>query len=437
MMNKRSSIARGVGAALMLALAVSGFALAGWPALAQSDAPTPTPYPTQTPYPTSTPYPTHTPYPAAGGAAIADGESGTVPASDAIWSVDFMKFQSNYPAGFEFRARITSSAGPIVRGRVIWSHAPGTQRSRPVQVDPDTGVLTAIWEVGPGESIPPWVGITYVWDVGDSEGNSFQTEPQYAEYEDTRHDWFRTESEDIIVFSQSLPEEVNQMTMDAMAEQRETYRAAWGDLLPYKPRAILFGDREAWLEWRVGLSNPRVIGQTSDDWGGTAQVLSGGDLVDLAYGTVPHEIAHLYQAEFTIMTPGSWLIEGNATFFELHQQYDYEASVRELAASGRLPALLDGTGPGVSGQNARRGYDIGYTFWKWLVDNYGLEGHRQLIQLLKRGMQQNEAIEAVTGLTAQEVESRWRVWLGASPTPPTLIPTPTLFFLPSPTPFRR
>jgi len=227
------------------------------------------------------------------------------------------------------------------------------------------------------------------------------------------------------------------MVIDAMAEQRETYRAAWGDLLPYKPRAILFGDRDAWLEWRVGLSNPRVIGQTSDDWGGTAQVLSGGDLVDMAYGTVPHEVAHLYQAAFTIMAPGSWFIEGNATFFELNQQYNYEASIRELAASGRLPALLTGTGPGVSGQNARRGYDIGYTFWKWLVDNYGLDGHRAVIELLDKGMQQNAALEAVTGLTAQEIESRWRVWLGASETPPTLFPTPTLFFLASPTPFGR
>jgi hypothetical protein len=150
---------------------------------------------------------------------------------------------------------------------------------------------------------------------------------------------------------------------------------------------------------------------------------------------VPHEIAHLYQSEFTLMTAGSWFIEGNATFFELNQQYDYEASVRELAAAGRLPALLADTGPGVSGQNARRGYDIGYTFWKWFVDNYGLDGHRELIQTLKRGTSRDAALEAVTGLTLDEIESRWRVWLGASPVPPTLVPTPTMFIFPTVTPY--
>jgi len=135
------------------------------------------------------------------------------------------------------------------------------------------------------------------------------------------------------------------------------------------------------------------------------------------------------------MPAGNWFIEGNATFFERQQYYDYEAAVRTLAAAGQLPALLEGTGPGVSGRDARRGYDIGYTFWVWLTDNYGLEGHRQLITLIKDGVGRNDAIEQVTGLSIAEVERRWRVWLGASSTAPTLVPTPAFFFLPSPTPY--
>ena len=435
-MRLRSPLVRLMTLVFVGALVAGLLVLVGMQALAQDDVPSQTPYPTHTPYPTSTPYPTFTPPAGEAMTPGAEGETGDAPPlSDVEWTVENMTFTSHYPDGFEFSAEINSSAGPIVRGRVIWSHAPGTQRSRPVEVNPETGVVTSTWEVGIGEAIPPWVGITYFWDVGDSEGNSFRTEPHYVEYEDDSHDWVRTESDDIIVFAQALPEDVNQMTMDAMAEQRETYRAAWGDLLPYKPRAILFGDRDAWLEWRVGFSNPRVIGQTSNDWGGTAQVVSGGDLVDLAYGTVLHEVAHLYQASFTIMTPGSWLIEGNATFFELNQQYDYLETVRNLARSGQLPVLLQGTGPGVSGQNARRGYDVGYSFFRWLVDTHGIEAHRQFVELLDTGTGRNEALEIVTGLSVDEIESQWRVWLGASAVPPTLIPTPTLLVFPTPTPF--
>jgi hypothetical protein len=375
-----------------------------------------------------------TPEPPADAPAADDGGDDAASASDVEWMVGEVMFQSNYPAGFEFTAQISSSAGPIVRGRVIWSHAPGTQRSRPVEVD-DAGLVHARWDATGADAVPPWVGLTYYFDVGDAEGNSFKTEPQYAEYENPSRDWVRTESQDIIVFAYELPDDVGPLAVEAMAEQRDKYRAAWGDVLPYKPRAILFGTRRAWEEWQITTVNPAVIGITSDDWGGTAQVVSGGNLYDLAYGTVLHEVGHLYQAAYTIMTPGSWFIEGNATFFELSQQYDYAGRVRSLAASGDLPALLQGTGPGVSGRNARRGYDIGYTFWAWLTENYGLEGHRQLIELLDTGLRRNEAIETVTGISVQEVESQWRVWLGASPVAPTLIPTPTMLVFPTVTPF--
>jgi hypothetical protein len=432
-MNVRLSVSRGTAIVFAIALML---ALVGLQVAAQGESATQMPYPTATLYPTSTPYPTPTPAPSTGLTATAPGtEEPRQSASNVKWSVSDMAFQSKYPKGFSFSVKITSSAGPVVRGRVIWSHAPGTQRSRPITVDPTTGMITAEWDVTAGQAVPPWVGITYYWDVGDSEGNTFQTEPQYVEYEDKGHNWIRTESQDIIVFSENLPDSVNQMSMDAMAQQRETYRAAWGDLLPYKPRAILFGDRPAWDEWHVGATDPHVIGTTSSDWGGTAQVAYQEDLTDLAYGTVPHEVAHLYQAAFTIMPAGDWFIEGNATFFELHQQYDYLASVQLLAAAGELPPLLEGPGPAVSGQNARDGYDIGYTWWKWLVDNYGLDGHRKLIQLLDQGVSRNKAIEEVTGLSISEVESRWRVWLGASAVPPTLIPLPTAPGFPTPTPF--
>ena len=356
--------------------------------------------------------------------------------SDVRWSVGALTFESLYPQGMRFSAEIRSNAGPITRGRVVWSHTPGTQRSRPIEIDPQTGLLTATWEATGADAVPPWVGLTYYWDVGDSAGNSFQTEPQTAEYADETRDWLRAESEDIIVFAQALSPEAAQYAIEAMAAQRETYREAWGGLLPYRPRAILFGSRAAWNEWQISAPLAGAIGVTSSDWGGTAQIVSGADYYDLAYGTVLHEVAHLYQHEFTFMMPGTWLIEGNATFFELAGRDSYEAYARALAANDTLPTLLEGTGPGVSGRTARRGYNIGYTFFAWLVENYGLEGHHQLIELLGQGVERNPAIEAVTGLSTAEVESRWRMWLGASPAAPTLVPTPTMRLFPTVTPYQ-
>lgn len=355
---------------------------------------------------------------------------------DATWTVADLVFESHYPDGFLFTAQISSSAGDVESGRIVWSHAPGTQRSRPLEVDANTGVLSAAWTPGVGEGVPPWVGVTYWWEVRDTAGNEFRTEPQYAEYADLSREWIRTESDDVIVFTTGLGAEANQMAMEAMAQQRETYRAAWGALLPYKPRAILFGDRAAWLEWQVGLGGIYSAGTTRADWGATVQVGTvAAGFRFLTHSVVPHEVAHLYQMEFVGFMPVDWFMEGNATFFEIYQGYDYLARVRQKARNGELAALFASTGPSIRGQNGRDGYDIGYSFFRWLTDTYGLDAHRVLMELMRNGIPRIVALEQVTGLTIEEIESRWRVWLGASPVVPTAAPIPTPLMFPSPTPF--
>jgi hypothetical protein len=345
---------------------------------------------------------------------------------DAEWTVSDFYVESNYPDGFTASAKVESSAGEIVNASFVWSLVIGQRRNIAADYDAETGVATLNWN--PDESTPPWVAINYRWIFEDEEGNFYTTQWILgAEYEDNTREWARTESEDVIVFAEEgLPEETGELVVAAMAEARETYRIAWGELLRYKVRAILFSNRETWNEWQTGVTNDRVIGTTRSDWGATVQVVSGENVVDLAYGTTLHEVAHLYQSE-NIALGVDWFNEGNATFFELNQQNDYEQVVRNMAVNGELPPLLFGTGPSIRGNSARDGYNIGYTFFKWLVENYGLEAHNELFTLMRRGTRRNAAIEEVTGLPVDEVERQWRTWLGAVGEAPTPIPTPTFF----------
>lgn len=361
---------------------------------------------------------------------------------DAEWILTDRTFASFYPTGFEFTAVATSSAGEIVNATTVWSHAPRQLRRRAAEYDPETGLFHTRWNHD--ESTPPWVAVTYQWQFTDIDGNTYVSEWfQGEEYYDPDENWTRFESEDIIVFVEDgLPEDTGPQTMDAMAAQRETFRHAWGRVLSNKPRAILFSSRASFGEWRTGTVAQQVIGTTSSDWGGTVQVpSSSGDIVDLAWGTVLHEVGHLYQQEFAdpFFPSGSWWTEGNATLFELNQQYDYEQRVRNIATNGNLPVLLQGTGPNPSGTGpdgiGRYGYDVGYTFFKWLVSNYGLDVHRQLVDG-SGTRSRNIVLEEVLGIPAEELEREWRLWLGAIGEAPTLIPTPTIRFPPTVTPFQ-
>jgi hypothetical protein len=379
--------------------------------------------------------------------------SDSPPQDTAAWTVDQMTFESNYPDGFTFRIQASSSGGPIVSARAEWTHRPNTRPDRPLQVrradgeiDFETGLITATWSpTGSSNRIPPWVGVDYHWQLRDEAGNEFITEMAFAEYEDNSKDWIRLEADEVIVFSNGLPEEIPEMVVEAMAVQRQKYEDGWGQLLPYRPRVILFGDMDTWLEWQTGYQDTSglgviAIGWTSDVWGGTTQVLYGSS-EDLAYGTVLHEVEHLYQSEFLAarisFTPG-WFIEGDAVFYQMDDRYYAVNYVTSLINAGRLPVLLQGTGPTIIGENALHGYYMGYTFWAYLEERWGLEIHRTIMDLLAEDMPFVDAMEQATGMSIEELESGWRVSLGAPAQVPTLIPTWTPAFpvIVTPTPMK-
>ncbi len=353
----------------------------------------------------------------------------------AQWAVKSMTFTSDYPNGFEFALDATSSGGKITGASVIWRHGPASSRTRAQgKIDAATGKINAQSEQKP--SLPQWIDVEYWWTLNDDAGNVYETEHKHAEYADNTRKWHRAESDDVIVFWQDgLPDEVGQATIDSMREVRDVYLKNWGKLLNYKPRVILYLNHQAYEEWSPGVGTEAggVVraGQTSQVWGGTVQVYFPRLGVDaLAYGTVRHEVGHLYQFYNGGTVGDRWIIEGDATFFEKVQDYDYLGRVKQMAKSGNLPTLQDG-GPTVSN---RDGYDIGYAFFVWLTKTYGDDAHLKFWTLIAKGTSTRDALKQVTGKEFVAMETDFRTWLGAkNPQAPTPLPTIGFDFPPTPT----
>ncbi len=363
---------------------------------------------------------------------------------DVAWTVEEAAFVSNYPTGFSFTIKVSSSGGEVTRARAIW-YSPNLRASQTRAIEAEeavydaaAGVWTATWEADTLNMVPPWVEVMYHWELRDAADNRYETEPAIAEYADPTHAWTRSESDGAIVFTLGLPGEVEEVVLSAIEERLPQYYEVWGGGLPRKPRIILFGDYELWMEWRTVpeySDTSRIVGQTFDTWNAIVQVLYGENLEqaidELAYSTVVHEMEHLYQAEYVAATRDiydvpTWFPEGDATFFELHQSYDYLGRVQQMARNGELPPLLVGVAdaPRTDGDTARDGYDIGYSFFVWMQEQAGdLSWHREAMQLLAEDVPFFEMLEQVTGMSQAEIEQNWRVWLGASPMAPTLIPT--------------
>jgi hypothetical protein len=350
------------------------------------------------------------------GVALRAGE-----APGAVWRIGAMGFAGDYPRGFSFTLEAASSAGRIVAAVVMWRHAPG-QVYRAWGHETAPGVFSATWQAGRRTGVPGGIGVEYWWRVQDEAGHVHETPRQFAEYLDTTREWRRAESEDgLVIWQEGVPDAVGALTLAALREAREQFRAHFGAALPFRPRYIIYADHRPFEEWLPGAGGVMSGGFTTVafngwHWGGTVHVYRpAAGPEGVAYGTVLHETAHLYQQAAGVrlsVADACWFIEGHATFFERAQEYDYLARVRALAAAGRLPTFAQ-VGAGCRAvHTVRDAYDIGYAFFVWLEATFGPGVHRPLWALLGDGAPLNDALQAVTGRTFAALEADFRAWLG-------------------------
>jgi hypothetical protein len=349
----------------------------------------------------------------------------------AEWMIEESTFTSGYPDGGDFALKATSSGGEIVSASLRFSLNPSS-RLRIDARDRGDGSWRARWNP---DQMPQWVGITYWWELRDAAGNLFQTPYEYTEYEDATRQWNRLESDDIVVFWEStLPDGLGQEILDAMESRREFFYDAWGTLLRYKPRAIIFDGYDAARDWYPFLGgggtpgdNTRLAGFTRQDYGAfVGFYFTEADTVrEMAYGTVLHEIAHLYQYQNGGSFRELWFIEGNAEYFATYRMNRILSEARAKARRGNLPPLAE------LDRSFRDAYDIGYAFWIWFTREYGEESHLKIMQLIAERTAGRRAFEIVSGRSFLDLETAFRDWLGAPDA--ALEPTPTLFMFPSPT----
>jgi hypothetical protein len=347
-------------------------------------------------------------------------------AQASLFTLEEASLISNYPTGVTFRVRVASSAAEIESIRVrIWTRD-STPESAPLTWDEAAQAYTYFDRLFE----PPWFEISYSFRIRDRAGNILETETFTSEYADETRTWTRRENDDVIVLitggGKGLADDLFASSSNAIRRLED----AFGISLDYNPYVVVM-DQASFEEWQEHL-DPSLAGLTYGTRGYTVQTLTFGqsELVD---ATVPHELTHIFQGfiEEARDIPG-WFTEDNATYFEPVPQYNYEARVRAMVNMPGFPTLADNFDPGRNGPDGRNrlGYDMGYTFIKYWIDNYGWESHRVFWQAQVK-LDFEEALQLATGQTLAGLETEWRRWLGATGAAPTLIPTPT--FPPFPT----
>lgn len=359
----------------------------------------------------------------------------------ATWTINEMTFASEYPNGGTFTLDATSSAGKITSALLFFQHNPSARNRAIAKLDETTGKWIAH---GISGDTPQWVAVDYWWQLTDDAGNTYQTETKNDVYSDTRREWNHAESEDIEVYwEKQLPAEMGDTIIQAMRDRREWYYQNWGQLLKYRPRAIVYDGEDDTVinEWSPGSTgvNPgfgdRVAtitgGFTTQKFGAFVGIYrsSRQDPIEFAYAIVLHEVGHLYQYQ----NGGSWgsefwIQEGDAEFNASYKSASNFALNRasQIAQSGKLPAMAE-----LGGLDA---YNVGYSFFYWFTGKFGEDSHLKFAQLIGRGVRPRDAFQQISGQAFPELEGTFRLWLGASSGDiPTKVPEPTMLMFPSPT----
>ncbi len=347
---------------------------------------------------------------------------------------------SHFPDDLTFTIQVRSDAGDIVDAalfyQVGWSAAETVALPEPFTPAAEVN-LVHVWDTS-GNTVPPFIEITYHWRITDSAGNTFTTSPVRTEYADSTHDWQSLGNERVIVYWYERPDDFGEALFEAAAEGYDHVASITGAMTERAARVVIYDEQDDFCafyapnscqEWVGGQTFSGITVQwgTDQDW--------------FAHDIVPHELAHVVYNEIfreTWVRVPTWFNEGIATYNERHDHVDDMDVVLKAAADGELIPLrhLATQASGQAHGSVHLWYSEAYSLVAFIADTYGEEKLGEVILTLADNHPMEETLQQTLDMDLIEFEMGWREWLGypvdSIPTPMT-IPTIPVATIPLPT----
>ncbi len=346
---------------------------------------------------------------------------------------------SRFPDDLTFTIQVRSDGGDIVDAalfyRIGWGEAEAVGIPEPFTPAAQV-TLTYVWDTG-GDTIPPFVEITYYWRIIDSAGNAHTTSPIHTEYADHSHDWQSLGDEHVIVYWYDQPDDFGAALFEAAADGYDHVISITGATTERTARVVIYNDQDDFCSFYAPNScQDWVGGQTFS--GLTVQW--GNDLEWLTYDIVPHELAHVFYNEVfrdTWTGVPTWFNEGIAVYNERHDHVGDMDAVLDAAAADELIPLrhMATQASGQAHGSVHFWYAEAYSLVAFIADVYGEQKLGEVILTLADNHPMEETLQLALDMDMIEFEMGWREWLGypvdSIPTPVTL-PTVAIATIPLP-----
>jgi hypothetical protein len=371
--------------------------------------------------------------------------------------------ETEFPNNLYFYATIESDTRQIERVDLLIRYNNGAElAAQPILWDDEAESWRATWMLV--RQIPAWAEVEFRWVVRDAAGERVFTEPQPITLVDPNQVWNRVENDYAILywygFGGDQREDIARQFTRAVTTTHARLIDGFGRDISYKPINIIYPNEEAakevlgWTTLETGLFNnsaslglaaiiltpPDMAEKYADcplfpsgDWPEEYRLRSNIES-DTMWSFVDYFPADILRTSSPVMTNMGWDSVNHGPIFWLWGQsrwfiytsfgdWPYEEHAHQLAAEYGIDPLRQMGQSDYIGPDGCPGYldEMGASFINWLVFTYGIETHRQIVELMiptedvPRGMPFEDAIQQATGKPFDELENEWRAYLELPP----------------------
>lgn len=274
------------------------------------------------------------------------------------------------------------------------------------------------WDLLPGE-VPVGAEVKYYWILTDEEGQEFKTEPQVVRYDDTRFNWRIETAEDILFHWYGGDEQRAKTLLQTAKAALDRISTDIGVKPKHRIKIYVYNSKEDMRPALVSRSESYDARTT------TLGVVIAEDtllLLGSAMGveqTVAHELTHVVVGQATdnpFHAPiPRWLDEGLAMYNEGQLPYYNQQALEDAIANDTLISVRSLSSYTGDPSQVDLFYAQSYSIADYLLGTYGKEKMVELLNVFGRGAHQEDALQEVYGFGLDELDARWREWVGARP----------------------
>jgi hypothetical protein len=288
-------------------------------------------------------------------------------------------------------------------------------------VTPDGSSAEYRWDAASG-FITPNTRITYRWRATQGDRETLSPERDLL-YDDDRPGlgWQSARIGDATVHWYGGAESQARRFGDLSAGGASRAEALFGHELSGSVDIFVYDTREQFFG---------ALGPGAREWTGAATypplrtifMWLGGGPSDYLETTLVHEVTHVVFHDATVNPfhePAKWLNEGLAVWSE-RQSADGERSTVEFEARGGGLFAFDAIAAQfpIGTRGSSLSYAMGATMVDMIVDRYGTAAIAGITEAYRAGASDAEALEAGTGVTADELEADFYSEFGVEPPQP-------------------